>query len=117
MTSFFVFLYVLFSKYIVPLIFAAGLVYLIYGLINYFIIGEHSHDEGRLTLGRELLIKSCSLFTIALGMYAIIAFLGWAGSVITQGGPSVDSEGDAGARIERSNAVLGVPNVPRENDE
>lgn len=113
-------IYFFLENYLSPLLFVIGLMYFIYGVIEYFIVGLGG-DEGRAQNGREALLKSISWFVLALIVYGVIAFLGWLGSLSAQvGEPEIGqprSSGDAGVNFNRSDALLGVPNVPRGNDE
>ena len=120
MSDTFILIYIFLQKYLVPVLFTIGLVYFIYGCINYFIIGHHSGDEGRSQLGRELLLKSCTWFAAALLAYSVIAAIGWLSSQAREvGTPASDAGTDAGAggQIQRDDAYLIVPNVPKREEE
>ena len=111
-------IFVLLQKYLVPAIFVIGLVFFVYGIIQYFIIGQHSGDEERKQVGRDNLLRGTSWFMIGLLIYAFVAFVGWMAAVrigIADGDASAEVEADAGARVEETRATLPVPNAPDEN--
>jgi len=92
--------------------------YFIYGCIKYFILGL-AGDEGHAHDGRKLLLTSISWFAVALLIYFIIAFFGWIGTA-SENRSNISlprSNGDAGLKVNNSNSVLPVPNVPRDNDD
>src|SRR5690606_20213189 len=99
------------DKYLVPFLFAVGVFYLIYGIIEYFIIGAGG-DEERSEHGRELFLKSIAWFVLALLVFALVALIGWISSLSFSPG-GVDGPGfNAGADIDQRQGVLEVPNVP-----
>lgn len=106
-------IYLFFQKYVVPAAFVIGLLYFLYGVIEYFIIGQGG-DEGRSQHGRELFLRAIGWFSISLLLYAAVAFLGWLGTLsLTPPGAVPPSGGSgAGANVERRGNVLQVPNVP-----
>lgn len=91
------------QQYIVPFIFAIGLIFLIYGIIQYFIIGpgeEPTREEGRINF-----IKAFVWFVGGALLYAVVAllvgFFTWTSSL------NVDT-----SREER---LQNVPNTPTRN--
>ncbi|MEZ4200640.1 MAG: hypothetical protein R3B69_03595 [Candidatus Paceibacterota bacterium] len=110
-------MYFFLQHYLVPLLFVVGLLYFIYGIIHYFIVegGEHG-----LQIGRESFLKAISWFFVALLVYSLVAFFGWMGAhmnELSSEAPQGGINGDVGGGINRSEGILGVPNVPRENDQ
>ena len=115
MTNIIGLVYIFFQKYLVPLLFVIGLMYFIYGCIEYFIIGKGG-DESRAQHGRVLLLKSISWFAIALLVYLAIAFLGWIGfMVVNTDLQPARTSGDADVKIDRRSGTLDVPNAPSGN--
>lgn len=118
MGNFLPLLYIFLQKYLVPLIFVIGLMNLIYGLIEYFVAGRTGGDEGRAQNGRLYLLRSLSWFFVGLVVYSVIAFFGWLGSGALNNIKSNDnSTGNAGVEFNGRTNTLGVPNVPRGNDD
>lgn len=111
MPEIFILIYVLLQKYVIPLFFAIGLMYMIYGFIRYFI------TEGYEAEGKEAIIKSCSWYTVAIGLYALVAFMGYLGSLAMTADSPTAPNAEVNTNINRTNAILGVPNVPQGNDE
>lgn len=106
-------IYIFLHKYLAPFLFVIGLLFFIYGCIEYFIIGLGG-DEERAQHGRELLLRSISWFVVAIIVYIIIASLGWLGSFAKDSGGSLQTP-RAGVNVEQNERTLTVPNVPREN--
>ncbi len=100
---------VLLEKYVVPFFFVIGLMYFIYGCVEYFIIGPG--DPGRAQRGREMLLKAISWFVISLVAYLLVVGIAWLGNLSLSGG-SVAPEADGGAKVDKNEAILQVPNVP-----
>lgn len=104
-------IYIFLQKYLVPFLFAIGLFYFIYGVIEYFIIGSGG-DEERAQHGRELFLKSIGWFVLAIVAHLVVLAFGWLlvmdFSVPAGGLPS----GGAGVDVERGTGVLQVPDVP-----
>ena len=102
------------NLYLVPFIFAIGLIYFIYGCIEYFIIvGAKQH-------GRELFLKSLLWFASALIIFAIISLFSWFANIVRSPDTYFDGgsdNGNSGGNIERQQRTLGVPNAPRTNTE
>ena len=118
MSTFMALLYIFLQKYLVPLIFVIGLMNFIYGCIEYYVAGRAGGDEGRATNGRLYLLRSLSWFFVGLLVYCVITFFGWLSSgawrdSINDGAP----RGDFGVDLDERQNTLGVPNVPRRNDE
>ena len=90
--------------YLVPFIFAIGLIFLIYGIIQYFIIGpgeEPTREEGR-----EHFIKAFVWLLGGLVVYLIVfllvTFVTWTAQFAV--------EGDSEQRLQN------VPNTPQRNN-
>ncbi|MCB9818643.1 hypothetical protein H6788_00470 [Candidatus Nomurabacteria bacterium] len=112
MSTAFALAYIFLQKYLVPLLFAIGLIYFIYGLIEYFIIGKGG-DESRSEHGRELFLKSIAWFVLALLVYAIVAFFGWISTVsFNPGSVNTPTMPRGGANLEQRESILEVPNTP-----
>lgn len=89
--------------YLVPFIFAVGLIFFIYGIIQYFIIGpgeEPTREEGR-----QHFIKAFVWMLAAASLYLVVALILSALAWVAQFGLSG----------ERTPAVQDVPNVPERN--
>lgn len=111
-------LYIFLSIYLVPFLFALGLIFFLYGFFEYFIIGKEG-DEERSQHGRELFLKSIGWFVVGIIVYLIVFAIGWISSAnlsslfgIPNSNPSGDMDGNAGVQIDRGTGVLQVPNVP-----
>jgi hypothetical protein len=115
MTEVFSLLYIFLSKYLSPFLFVIGLIYLVYGSIEYFVVGLGG-DEGRAQNGRNLLLKSISWFTLAILVYAAIAFFGWLGSLAVSTLDEAGGKSSGDVNINRNEEILTVPNVPRGNE-
>ena len=117
MGDFFALVYIFLFNYLSPFLFVIGLMFFIYGCIEYFIVGLGG-DEGRAAHGRDLLLRSINWFVVALLVYGIIAFLGWIGTVSNSASGSLSPgiESNNGVNINRSEGLLGVPNTPKGND-
>lgn len=111
MSTTFALLYLFFQKYLIPLLFVIGLLYFLYGCIEYFIVGKGG-DEGRAQHGRELFLKSIAWFTISLIAFAIVAFVGWISTFSFQPNLNPPTPVGGGANVEQNKSVLPVPNVP-----
>jgi len=93
------------KNYVVTFIYAIGLIYFIYGFIEYFLIGRHG-DEERMQNGREILVKSCAWFLLGLIIFGIIVGAEWVSDNLTAPTDGVQLE------HERDSSYLKVPNVP-----
>lgn len=102
-------IYIFFDKYAVPFLFAIGLFYLLYGFIEYFIIGKGG-DEERSQHGRELFLKSIAWFTLSILVYALFLIVTWLGSLSLTDISGSDSSG--GVDVRQGDRILPVPNVP-----
>ena len=99
-------IYAFFIKYLIPFIFAIGLIMLLYGSINYFIIGpgeEPKRDEGR-----QQLLWAFILFLTGLLFYAAVIGAIALASFATSLGQDVDTG--------KETRFQDVPNVPLIND-
>ena len=115
----FVFLF----KYLSPLLFVIGLMYFVYGCIEYFVVGLGG-DEERAQNGRNAFLRSINWFVVALLVYGVISTLAWLSGFpnpVTDTGreeePRVrpgDEGGEGGGLdVKREQNVLPVPNVPQ----
>lgn len=88
--------------YVAPFIFAIGLVLLLYGVINYFVIGPT--EEDRREVGRQALLWAAFFFLIGFIVFAIFSWLF-----------DLSQKIDESARVETERGVdtLSIPNVPR----
>lgn len=94
---------------VIPIIFAIGVIFFIYGAVMYFVLGAPSMDTEAAETGRRNILHSCLLFTVALGAYLVIAVAGWLLSVSPLSPPT---PGSVGAEIERERDILPTPNAP-----
>lgn len=112
MSTTFALIYIFLQKYLVPFLFAIGLIYFLYGLIEYFIIGKGG-DESRSEHGRELFLKSIAWFVLVLLVFAIVAFFGWVSTVkFEPGSVTTPTMPTGGANVEERESILEVPNAP-----
>lgn len=88
--------------YIAPFFFAVGLVMLLYGIINYYIIGPGFEEERR-EIGRQSLLWATFLFLIGLGLFLIAHWLFILSEKVNER-VEVDTE----RRVD----ILPVPDVP-----
>jgi hypothetical protein len=98
--TFFGYLIAFLQQYVVPLIFAIGLIFLIYGIIEYFILGpseEPTRDAGRLHF-----IKAFVWFLGGLVVYFFVSLLIFGFTWLAQFSVETGSEED----------LLNVPNAP-----
>lgn len=98
------YLIVILQQYIVPFIFAIGLIFFIYGIIRYFILGpgeEPTRDAGRIDF-----LKAFVWFTIGITLYGLVTlmvmFFTWVAAI------------DVETTSEQQ--LLSVPDVPEGND-
>lgn len=110
--SIFALIYIFLQKYLVPFLFAIGICYFLYGVIEYFIIGKGG-DEERSQHGRELFLKAIGWFAVGLIAYAFVALIGWLSTLSLDTSLDTPNMPAAGATIEERDAVLPVPNVPQ----
>ncbi|MCA9366222.1 hypothetical protein KC722_01445 [Candidatus Kaiserbacteria bacterium] len=108
------FLYALLQKYLVPFIFAIGLIYFVYGFITYFIIGHKGGDEGEMQKGRAALAKSFVFLLVAIVVQVAVVFIGYIGSALLEGTARGSSSNSPSVSEQRD--ILDVPNVPRTNE-
>ena len=95
------------QQYVIPVVFALGVIFFLYGFINSFLVG-------RPDIGQPHLIRSIFLFGIALVVYGALACLGL---MLSSGGSEVEmGDTEFGGRVDRDRSVLPVPNVPSGND-
>ena len=88
--------------YVSPFIFAIGLVFLVSGVVNYFIIGP-GFEEGRKEKGRGALLWAALLFLLGLIIFGISHWLFGFVSELQESG---------GVDVEDRTGVLRVPNAP-----
>lgn len=109
--SLFALLMIFFTKYLVPFVFAVGLIYFLYGVIEYFIIGLGG-DEERAEHGRDLFLKSIAWLVLALILQTLVLLLGWV-STFTLGSLRGSTDGGTDVTPAARESILEVPNVPR----
>ena len=99
----------IFQQYLVPLLFAIGLIYFIWGVINYFFF------EGYEAVGREAFVRACSWLVVALVAHLFTFGLIWLSglSSSTPDGTPHSSSPPAGVEVEERDSFLPTPNVPR----
>lgn len=103
--------------YVVPIVFAIGVIFFLYGGIQYFIFGAPSGDTEMIEHGRHNMLNASLLFALALLVYGIVAGLSWLATSFSA--PSIETDrggGGYGADIEREGSVLPVPNAPQGNE-
>lgn len=100
------------DKYLVPFLFVVGLFFFVYAVIEYVIVGGGG-DEGRAEHGRELFLKSIGWFFLGILAHLLVLLLSFLSTISFQSfeAPIYTPSGDV--NIERSDAVLEVPDVPR----
>lgn len=98
------------TKYLVPLVFVIGLIYFLYGVIEYFIIGIGG-DEERAEHGRDLFLKSIAWLVLSLILQTVVLLLGWL-STFSLSLPG-NTDGGGGVTPRMNESILEVPDVPR----
>lgn len=98
------------QQYIVPIIFAIGVIFFLYGFVNSFMLE-------RPDVGHATLLHSCALLAAALLLHGVLVFLIWVLSPGAWSGFSTppSSENIPGASVDHERSVLPVPNAPRGN--
>lgn len=111
-------IYVFLQKWLVPFLFAIGLIFFVYGFIVYYIIGHQSGDEDRMDHGRHNLLKAFVFLSLALLIYFLVFAVGWFGNYILETSGSAGGGGsiDGGADVNREQDLLKVPDVPRREE-
>ncbi len=87
---------------LVPVLFTIGLVFFLYGLFNYFILG--SGDEDKKEEGRGQLMNGNVGFVIGLVVWGVFQALIWLNGL--------DSPANIDINIEQKDGVQGIPNTP-----
>jgi hypothetical protein len=108
--------------YVVPFIFAIALIYIIYGIIQYFLIGpgeEPVREEGRQSFIKALVwsLGGAVLYLFMAGLFTLQnVFIG------NPAGTTAEESADSGrvpsvqpGEIWNRGSVQPVPNVPRDN--
>lgn len=107
--------------YIVPFIFAVALIYIIYGIIQYFLIGpseEPVREEGRQSFIKALVwsLGGAALYTLMAGLFALQSMFISAPINDRDGSTSGDrAPGVQPGEVRSRENVQPVPNVPRDN--
>lgn len=118
---FFKYVVVLIEQYFVPFLFAIGFIFIIYGIVFYFIMGFESDKRAE---GRLYFIKANVWFFFGLVTYLVLAFLVWTFTSIggwfdANGESEVDGDGDGTTGLDvdliEEKDVLPLPNVPTIN--
>jgi hypothetical protein len=94
------------QHYVVPVIFAIGIIYFMLGVVNAFML--HRSD-----LALPKLIQSIVYVGPAILIYGVLAVIGLLVTSTTH--PRIEGT-DFGAQVERQHGVLPTPNVPQGND-
>ncbi len=110
------YVFTFFTVYLIPFIFAIGLIMFLYGCINYFVIGPG--EEPKREEGREQLLWSFLLFLLGLAIYGIVMGFIWLGSaysgLVTNS--DLDGDGEAGINVREEVRLQRVPDVPTTNN-
>ena len=97
------------QDYLVPIIFALGLISFIYGYVNSFMLGRGD-------IGHPHLLRSLMFFTVALICYGILAFILWSFSFYST---FKEEQGNTpsrpGVEVDRGRSLLPTPNAPTGN--
>ena len=110
------FLYGLFVLYAIPFVFALGLIMLLYGCLNYFVLGLGG-DEDKSEEGRGQLLWAFLLFALGLIAYAFIYGLTWFLAEIQERAQDAGTGDSSGSvRIEEETRLQRVPDVPQRNN-
>ncbi len=102
MTTFFTYFVILIQQYLVPFIFAIGLIHFFFAIVKYFIIGPT--EEPVREEGRHYFIKATVFFILGLIIYLAVAGMVW---LVSLSG-SLDVQNDQ--RLQR------IPDVPTRNN-
>ncbi len=97
------YLAVFLQQYLVPFIFAVGLIFLIYGIIQYFILGPG--EEPTREDGRQHFIKAFVWFLAGVLLYLVVVVLVWFVTFVAQ----FAVDGQSEQRLQN------VPNTPDRN--
>lgn len=110
--DFVVAVYVLLQKYLIPAIFVIGILYYLYGIINYFILPYANK-------GKVNFLVATLWFVAGLLIYGVVTFFGATSAWFSSLGEQNGSSGfpSAGVEIEKERALLPVPNPPTSNPE
>lgn len=84
--------------------FAIGLIYFVYGCINYFIFSGHKQA------GRELMLVAITWFGVGFIIFGFFALLNFLLSAVTTTNDSGDTKIDV--TVEKKEKFLPLPNVP-----
>lgn len=94
------------QQYVVPVLFALGIVSFFYGAIHSFVLDVSE-------IGNPELVRSMAIFIIGLIVYGAVAGLIMMTTGFTSSSGSDGSSNDRrGVDVERERSVLPVPNVP-----
>ena len=83
---------------LVPALFTVALIFFLYGLFNYFILGPG--DEDKKEQGRGQLLRGNVGFVIGLLVWALLQVIIWLSAL------------ELPADIEQNSSVQAIPNVP-----
>lgn len=87
--------------YLSPFFLAIALVFLLNGIINYFIIGVPGFEEDRREMGRQSLLWTALFLTISLALFGISSWL-----------VSLSDRVDVDTEVQSGTDILRIPNVP-----
>lgn len=114
--DFLIAVYILLEKYLVPVVFVIGILYYLYGVINFFILS----DTDKLEKGRRCFLAASLWFFAGLLIYGVVTLFGmtslWLASFDEEGGGGASSDRSVGVELEEESAVLPVPNAPTRNE-
>lgn len=96
------------QQFIVPAVFAIGVIFFLYGVANSFWLG-------RPDLGHPALLRAMLFFIISLLLFGVLAFLLWLAGGYAEWSADRE-EDDFGAEVERRRSTLPTPNAPSAND-
>lgn len=109
MTAALISVFVFLQQYIIPIIFAIGVICFLYGVVNSFMIE-------RPDVGHPFLLRSFVLFSIALLAYGALSIFTWLMSIDYTPDPDDSNLPNTGAEFERGRSLLPTPNAPSGNE-
>lgn len=107
------------ETYLIPIVFAVGVIFFIYGFIVYFILGAPSGDTDAIDRGRQHVLRACVFFFAALLAQGVVVGLYWLMTELSTAFETetrTDEQGETrapGVEVETGEDILRVPNVPR----
>lgn len=100
------------QQFVVPVVFAIGVIFFLYGLVNSFWLE-------RPDLGHPALIRAMLFFVVSLVIYGAVVLLLWLVGAYETGlqDRSNGTNSGFGADVDRGRSVLPTPNAPQGNEE